>query len=46
MELFKFIPTLEKINFIETYLNKQNKKSEEKKTESKTKDKPTEQKTT
>ena len=36
LDIFKFVPTLEKINFIETHINKQKeKKSEEKKPEQK-----------
>ena len=26
MDIFKFVPTLEKVNFVETYLNKAKKK--------------------
>lgn len=45
LELFKFIPSLEKINYIETYQNKI-KKPQEKKTESTIKEKTIQQKTT
>lgn len=31
MDIFKFLPSIEKINFIETYTNKQTKKTDEKK---------------
>ena len=41
LDIFKFVPTLEKVNFIETHINKQ---TAEKKSE--TKEKTTEQKTT
>lgn len=41
MDIFKFVPTLEKVNFVETHVNKQ---TQEKKPE--TKETPTEQKTT
>jgi peptidylprolyl isomerase len=45
-DIFKFVPALEKINFIETHLNKQKTKPEEKKTtEAKEQEKPPEQKT-
>ena len=40
MDIFKFVPTLEKVSFVETHVNKQ---AQEKKTE--TKEKPAEQKT-
>ena len=45
LELFKFIPSLEKINYIESYQNKQ-KKPQEKKTESTVKEKTVQQKIT
>ena len=41
LDIFKFIPTLEKINFVETHINKQSQKKAENKEE-----KTTEQKTT
>ena len=45
MDIFKFVPKLEKINFIETHENKQKEKSKEQiKTETKKEEKPVEQK--
>ena len=45
MDIFKFVPKLEKINFIETHENKQKQKSKEQiKTETKKEEKPVEQK--
>lgn len=35
MDAFKFVPTLEKINFVETYVNKKAEKKEEKAEEAK-----------
>jgi peptidylprolyl isomerase len=43
MDIFKFIPSLEKVNYIETYANKQAKTTEKKPTEKK-QEKPVEQK--
>ena len=43
MDIFKFIPTLEKVNFIETHQNKQTNKTPEKASEKK-QEKPVEQK--
>ena len=43
LDIFKFVPTLEKINYIEIYLNKQA-KTAEKKPEEKKQEKPVEQK--
>ena len=46
MDLFKFIQNLEKVNYIETHLNKQKEKPKEQtKTETKKEEKPVEQKT-
>ena len=43
MDIFKFVPSLEKVNYIETHLNKQA-KTPEKKPEEKKQEKPVEQK--
>lgn len=43
MDIFKFVPTLEKVNYVETHLNKQA-KTTEKKPEEKKQEKPVEQK--
>lgn len=43
MDIFKFVPTLEKVNYVETHLNKQA-KTAEKKPEEKKQEKPVEQK--
>ena len=46
MDIFKFVPKLEKINYIETHENKQKQKPKEQiKTETKKEEKPVEQKT-
>ena len=46
MDIFKFVPSLQKINFIETHENKQKEKTKEQtKTETKKEEKPVEQKT-
>jgi len=44
MDLFKFVPTLDKINFVETYANKQTKKPTETKSSETKKENPPEQK--
>jgi len=45
VDIFKFIPKLEKLNYIETHENKQKQKSEEQiKSENKKEEKPVEQK--
>jgi peptidylprolyl isomerase len=44
MDLFKFVSSLEKVNFVETYTNKQAKKPQEKTVEAKKQEKPVEQK--
>lgn len=45
IDLFKFIPSLEKVNYIETHQNKQKTQSSEKKESSPESEKPVEQKT-
>jgi len=44
LDIFKFVPTLEKINFIETHINKQKEKKPETKTEDKKEEKAVETK--
>ncbi len=46
LDIFKFVPSLEKINFIETYENKQTQKKQESKEDSKPAEKAPEQKST